>query len=92
MIEGLSLLLAFGAGAALGLLYFGGLWWTVRRGLASPRPALWFALSLPLRLGLTLAGFYAIAAGHWLRLPACLLGFVAMRLIIARFFRIAPRS
>ena len=51
-----------GAGAVglvLGAVFFGGLWWTVRKGVASPRPALWFVGSMLLRTGVVLAGFYS---------------------------------
>ena len=92
MIEGLAtgnapvpvaaLVLAALAGAALGALFFGGLWWTARRGAAAPRPALWFLGSLLLRMGIALSGFYAVAAGHWERMLACLLGFVVARLVV----------
>ncbi len=32
---------ALAAGMLLGALFFGGLWWTVRRGLTAGNPALW---------------------------------------------------
>lgn len=67
------------AGAALGLLFFGGLWWTVRRAAASPRPALWFGPSLLLRMAGVVGGFYLVGAGQWTRLAACLAGFVLAR-------------
>jgi F1F0 ATPase subunit 2 len=41
------------AGALLGALFFGGLWWTVRKGLTSTNPALWFLASSTLRMGVT---------------------------------------
>ncbi|MFT5934619.1 MAG: F1F0 ATPase subunit 2, partial [Hydrogenophaga sp.] len=37
------------AGAALGGVFFGGLWWTVQRGANSPSPARWFLGSFVLR-------------------------------------------
>ena len=40
------------AGALLGAFFFGGLWWTVQKGVASERPALWFLGSLLLRTGI----------------------------------------
>ena len=43
------IVLALLAGAALGAVFFGGLWWTVRRGVASPRPAAWFIGSFLVR-------------------------------------------
>ncbi len=80
MNEPLTLVLAGIAGLLLGTLFFGGLWWTVRKGLASKRPALWFGGSLLLRTGIVLAGFHFVSAGHWERLVACVLGFVLARL------------
>ena len=47
----LFLALSLITGVALGVVFFGGLWWTVRKGTAAKRPALWFAGSLLLRTG-----------------------------------------
>jgi len=91
MIETLSLLLALAAGVLLGSIFFGGLWWTVRKGFSSNQPALWFFGSLLLRTGITLAGLYFVAAGHWERLLACLIGFVLARLIVTRLARRATK-
>ena len=82
MNEVLTLLLAFAAGAGLGAIFFGGLWWTVRKGLASKQPALWFFCSLLLRMSIVLAGFYFVGLGHWQRLLVCLLGFVLARFAV----------
>ena len=79
MNEHLALVLAWLAGCGLGTLFFGGLWWTVRKGISSKRPALWFSGSLLLRMGIVLAGFTLVSGGHWKRLLACLLGFVIAR-------------
>ena len=38
----LALVSAWMAGCFLGAIFYGGLWWTVRRGVTSARPALWF--------------------------------------------------
>jgi F1F0 ATPase subunit 2 len=78
------LLLAGGAGVLLGVLFFGGLWWTVQRGLASRRPALWFVGSFVLRASVVLAGMYVVSGGRWEALLACLVGFVAARVIVTR--------
>ena len=48
MSEFLSLAPALAAGLLLGVFFFGGLWWTVIRGVSSPRPALWFFGSMML--------------------------------------------
>ena len=88
MNEILSLMPSLAAGILLGAIFFGGLWWTVRKGLSSARPASWFFGSLLLRTSLTLAGFYMISDGHWEKLLVCLLGFTIARLIIARLTRL----
>jgi len=87
MTETLMLALAWVAGGALGGLFFGGLWWTIRQGASSPRPAFWFLLSGLLRMGIVLGGFYVVSAGHWQRLLTCLLGFVMARLVVTRLTR-----
>lgn len=82
MSEALMLGLAGVAGLIMGAIFFGGLWWTVRKGVASQRPALWFVGSFVLRTGVVVAGFYVVSGGHWLRLLACLFGFAVARLIV----------
>jgi F1F0 ATPase subunit 2 len=91
MNETLSLVPALVAGVLLGAMFFGGLWWTVRKGVSSKRSALWFFGSLLLRTSIALAGFYFIARGHWERLLVCLLGFVIARLIVTRLTRAAEK-
>ncbi len=73
------------AGLALGAVFFGGLWWTVRKGVASRHAAAWFLGSLVLRTAIVLAGFYFVAGEHWDRLLACLLGFTLARFLVTRF-------
>jgi F1F0 ATPase subunit 2 len=84
MSDAVTFLLATGAGGVLGGLFFGGLWWTVRRALASKHAALWFLSSLLLRTGITVGGFYFVSSGQWLRLLACLIGFTIARFIVVR--------
>jgi F1F0 ATPase subunit 2 len=91
MNETLSLVPALVAGVLLGAIFFGGLWWTVRKGVSSKRPALWFFGSLLLRTCITLAGFYFFSGAHWERLLVCLIGFVIARLIITRLTRAAEK-
>ena len=84
MTDILTLALALVVGLLLGAIFFGGLWWTVRKGLSSKRPVLWFLGSLLLRTGIVLTGFYFVCAGHWERLMVCLLGFIMARFIVMR--------
>ena len=75
------------AGGALGAAFFGGLWWTVRRGAASATPARWFVGSLVVRTAAVLAGFYAVGAGQPVRMGLCLLGFLLARAAVVRATR-----
>jgi F1F0 ATPase subunit 2 len=85
MNEILLMLLTLLAGLLLGAIFFGGLWISVQRALASKQPAVWFAGSLISRLTITLFGFYFVAQGNWQRLLICLLGFIAARFIVLRY-------
>ena len=82
MTDALALLLALAAGNVLGVIYFGGLWWTVRKSLASRNPAPWFLGSFLLRSAVVLASLYLIGRGHWERLVVCMVGFVMARFIV----------
>ncbi len=84
-----ALALAWVAGVALGAVFFGGLWWTIEKGLSSRRPALWFALSWLGRTAITVAGLYLVAGGDWQRLAACLVGFVMVRMAVIHRVRAA---
>ena len=82
MNEVLLLALTLSVGVLLGAIFFGGLWWTVRKGVSSEQPAFWFFGSLLLRMGIALAGFYFVSGGQWERLLVCLVGFVIARLMV----------
>ena len=72
------------AGAVLGAIYFGGLWWTVRRAGSFRRPASSMLASVLLRMTVALGGFYLVAGNSWQRLLLCLLGFVVARAVVSR--------
>jgi F1F0 ATPase subunit 2 len=91
MSETLKLVLALVEGLSLGALFFGGLWWTVRKSFSSQQPALWFVGSSLLRTMLVLLGFYFIALGHWQKLLVALLGFAMARLMVTRLTRALQR-
>lgn len=85
--------LAFGGGVGLSVLYFGGLWMTVRRVVAGAWPKLALLGSFVVRSGLVLLGFYLVIlwmGERWELLVACLLGFIVGRTILVR--RWGPRS
>jgi len=82
--EALTLALALIIGLLLGGIFFGGLWWTVKKAVFAKHPAPWFLVSLLLRVSLVCTGIYFTSAGQWQRLCACLFG-----LLMARFMVIA---
>ncbi|MBK9170821.1 MAG: ATP synthase subunit I [Bryobacterales bacterium] len=84
MSDPVILMLVGGAGLLLGVFFFGGLWWTVRWGVLSKRPALWFLGSLVVRTGIVLAGMYFVSGGRWDGLLACLVGLITGRFIVTR--------
>lgn len=92
MNEGLYLAAPLAAGFVLGVLFFGGLRWTVSRGVASTWPALWFGGSMLLRMGVALPGFYIVGREDWRRWLACLAGFVVARLVVQRLTRSAAEA
>jgi len=80
------------AGVLLGGFFFGGLWWTVKKGLTVACPGSWFLGSILVRTGVVLAGFYVVAGGQLERMVACLVGFVLARLVVLRYTSNANHS
>jgi F1F0 ATPase subunit 2 len=91
MTEPLLLAPAFIAGILLGIFFFGGLWWTVRKGVAANHIALWFFGSLLLRSGVVMLGFYWVMGDSWQRMLAGLMGFVIARVVVTRYTRMAAQ-
>jgi F1F0 ATPase subunit 2 len=84
MIEMLLLALLFGV--ILGITFFFGLWWTVRKGLGAENPVAWFLISFLLRILMVIMGFYWTAQiGQWQHIVMALLGFVITRMILTRW-------
>lgn len=80
---------ALALGMFLGALFFGGLWWTVHRGLTATNPALWFGASALARMAMTLSGLYYVARAGWPSLLGCLCGLFIARVAATRLARIA---
>jgi F1F0 ATPase subunit 2 len=81
---------AFIGGLVTGGLYFGGLWLTVRHVVHARRPALMLWTSFLVRASIALAAFYVVMGGNWLRLAACMAGFLIMRQVLT--WRLGPRG
>lgn len=78
------LLIAFAGGIALGVLFFGGLWLTVRYFPRIAGGSLLVILSFVARAAIVLWGMYFLARGDWRAIVACLLGFLVARTVILR--------
>jgi F1F0 ATPase subunit 2 len=87
-----ALLLALLEGALLGVFFFAGLWWTVRKIESSKQVALLFLGSMLLRSSIVILGFYFILGDNWQRLLAGLLGFIIARIVVTRLTRIVDQS
>lgn len=71
-----------GAGLLLGTVFYGGLYWTVKKCLASDHAGWWFTASLWLRLGIAAGGFYLIGLDSWQRYLICFIGFIIARIAV----------
>jgi F1F0 ATPase subunit 2 len=75
---------AFMGGAAIGLFFFGGLYWTVKKLPTVKKPWLWMLSSFGLRLTAAVAAFYVVSAGRWPCVLVSLAGFLLVRGVIVR--------
>ena len=88
MNEITGILSAVLAGMLLGVLFFGGLWWTVQKTLSSTQAGLWFSGSFLVRTALVLVGFYFTSQGDWRRITGCVAGFLGARVWVMRLTRL----
>ncbi len=80
------------AGALLAAMFFGGLWWTVDRGLTSSRPGIWFLCSVTARTALVMAGFYVASLRPRAWLVPALVGFSIAGLLATCWAMRGPAS
>ena len=73
---------ALAVGGLLGVFFFAGLWWTVRRLESTKHVALLFLGSMLLRIAIVVLGFYFILGDNWQHLLTGLLGFVMARMLV----------
>ena len=91
MSETWLLITALFVGLLLGAIFYGGLWWTVRRSVSSNTLSLWLIGSFAARAIIAVSGFYFVSQGDWRRLLGCLLGFVVARIGVTRLTSVRNR-
>lgn len=79
--------LAAVGGAGLAAVFYGGLWWTVRRLPGTRHPFLLMLASFALRTLLVVAGFYLLMVGDWRKLIAAGAGFIFVRIVLMSWMR-----
>lgn len=72
------------AGWALGLLFYGSLWFTTSRILHSQHPVVWVLGGFVLRMALVLPALYWLTDARWERLLICVGGFLIARPLVIR--------
>ena len=72
------------AGVILGILFFGGLWWTIQRCVCAKSPALLFVGSLIVRTIFTMGGLYLFCHDDLKRWAVCTAGFLVGRGIMLK--------
>ncbi len=71
-------------GGLLGLMYFGGLWFTVRRLNTARYTAMWMLGSFLIRTLAAVTGFYPVVLQGWQSTLYALAGFIMIRIILIR--------
>jgi F1F0 ATPase subunit 2 len=91
MNETVILVLAGSAGVLLGVFFFGGLWWTVRKGPFVETAGVFVSSAACCCERASFWPDSTVSGGHWDRLLACLLGFVMARFLVTRLTRAAEK-
>ena len=84
-------LVALLGGLAVGIAYYGGLWWTVNRVGTFDRPGLLFGVSFFTRTALALGGLFLFTGLHWLLIAAYMASFIVARIYLTRRWGLEPR-
>jgi F1F0 ATPase subunit 2 len=84
----LNMILVFVTGIALGMLFFGGLWLTVKKTVTARKPAILILSSFIVRVAIVLLGFYFICAEDWQKILVAFSGFIIARFLMVYFTKI----
>ncbi|MCA8999533.1 MAG: ATP synthase subunit I [Planctomycetaceae bacterium] len=69
-------------GAVLGLMYFGGLWWTVKRLPHRQHPYVLLVASFMIRITMLLLAFWLMVQISWQALAMAMIGFLSARQVL----------
>ena len=75
-------MIEFFIGVILGIIFFGGLYWTIQKLSEAKHPALLMTLSLLLRMAILLGVLYYVAKGGYQGILFALLGMILVRIIM----------
>lgn len=78
----------FIAGVLVGIVYFGGLWWTVKHLQGTESMTRLLVASWLVRNAFFLGVFFWIMQGNWQRLLAAFAGMVSVRIAMTVYMRI----
>ena len=78
--ELITLAARFAGGITIGLFFFGGLAWTVRRLPGARHPAVLVLTSFVVRMSVTVAGLALLGGRKWQHYLAAMVGFVFAKL------------
>ncbi len=74
-------------GTILGVIFFGGLYWTTQRAPFALRPGLWFSLSFVARFGILAVGLLFAGRSGIPQLLGCAGGIALGRFVVRRLVR-----
>lgn len=78
----LMILIGIASGVLLSLIYFGGLWYTLKQMEHWRRPWILVTVSFLIRNALVLTAFYFLIIQHWSTLVAAFIAFLITRQVV----------
>jgi F1F0 ATPase subunit 2 len=86
------LILSVAAGYVVGVLFYGGLKWTVDHLPGHPHKALLMLASFLLRFGVVIGVLLLLGIGHWQRMVAVVIGMLVARVTLVTRLGRQPRQ
>jgi F1F0 ATPase subunit 2 len=86
------LVVGFFGGVVLGLVFFGGLYWSVQQLPTVKHPGLLMMASLLMRMAVLLTGLYFLMAGEIKNLLAAVVGVMLMKFVMIARVREKPAA